>query len=708
MIRKLILAVATALLSTSVFSQVPMTLPTGATAGQVPVFNSTGTNTVPSSSIPGVTGVMGNAINITAAAYGAKGDMIIATRTVSITSGQNTLTATGASFSAGDVGKMISVGAAGTTPTMTSVAITGTAGQFSCTCTALAVNQPVTISGTYGGTGSITGYANPTTYFVSATNGTSTFTLVAGGNGGTALVTTAGTPTGLTYTVQTQPLITTISGYTSSTQVTLTANAGTTVTTTSEKVAYGTDNAAALNAAIVAAANGVMFVPSVGVLCFGFTPPLTNAANLTIVGDVAGANFGESIDIPTNLYGSVLCPASNGSDFMDTTVTGVQVNLKNIGVSWQTPFVNTGHGFFYQPALTSGNYQGLSAMAWENTLFLGVDGNHYALYAVNPIYGNAYGFYSWGGGGIYLDGNSAGDYGNLTFWYPQVQYCTGGIADAFHLDATSASYLNLISFHHVQSSVENSGCTGGVTPAAQNIFYVGPNVTAINFNTTDLETNVSGILTLNGGGSSHNNYDWGHMFQDAAAINISGGVGSYGLMLPAPPGLTFNDSTSSGTVALWIENMMQAPHLTASSATTYTVAATLMCAPPIASTNVTITRNDCLYGTGEIYTTGDLGSNGGLFVGGTAQFNGNSALIKIGNNLWASTTAPTVTSGLGHRPRCRLPTRQVSRSRPAAAGRLRLQWCLECLRQRTGGPARRRTSRRSRTRTTKAPTRRLR
>ena len=79
------------------------------------------------------------------------------------------------------------------------VAITGTAGQFSCTAGKnLTVGMQLTIAGTFGGTGSITGYANPTTYQVSATNGSTTFTLqtLAGG----AIVTTAGTPTGLTYT----------------------------------------------------------------------------------------------------------------------------------------------------------------------------------------------------------------------------------------------------------------------------------------------------------------------------------------------------------------------------------------------------------------------------------------------------------------------------------------------------------------------------
>ena len=60
----------------------------------------------------------------------------------------------------------------------------------------LIVGQPVTISGTFSGTGNIAGYVNPTTYYIGATNGTSTFTLLT--SGGFALSTTAGTVTGTT------------------------------------------------------------------------------------------------------------------------------------------------------------------------------------------------------------------------------------------------------------------------------------------------------------------------------------------------------------------------------------------------------------------------------------------------------------------------------------------------------------------------------
>jgi len=84
-----------------------------------------------------------------------------------------------------------------TTSNLTSVIIAGTSGQFTCASTSLKIGQVVIISGTFGGTGSITGYTNPTTYVISATNGSTTFTLVKAD--GTTLTTTAGTPTGLTY-----------------------------------------------------------------------------------------------------------------------------------------------------------------------------------------------------------------------------------------------------------------------------------------------------------------------------------------------------------------------------------------------------------------------------------------------------------------------------------------------------------------------------
>ena len=86
-----------------------------------------------------------------------------------------------------------------TAGTLAGVTIADTAGNFTCNANVLVVGQAVTISGTLGGTGTITGYVNPTTYYIIATNGSTTFQLSAT-LGGSAVVTTAGTPTGLQYT----------------------------------------------------------------------------------------------------------------------------------------------------------------------------------------------------------------------------------------------------------------------------------------------------------------------------------------------------------------------------------------------------------------------------------------------------------------------------------------------------------------------------
>ncbi len=84
---------------------------------------------------------------------------------------------------------------------LSSVVITDTTGDFSCTASAtmLAIGQTITISGILSGTGSITGYSNPTTYYIIATNGTTTFQLSTT-SGGSPITTTAGTTTGWTFT----------------------------------------------------------------------------------------------------------------------------------------------------------------------------------------------------------------------------------------------------------------------------------------------------------------------------------------------------------------------------------------------------------------------------------------------------------------------------------------------------------------------------
>jgi hypothetical protein len=83
-------------------------------------------------------------------------------------------------------------------PVLNAVAVTGTAGQCSCTSTTgLYIGQRVAVSGTL--TGTATGITSGVTYFIIATNYATTFTLSAS-SGGAAITTTAGTTDGLVFT----------------------------------------------------------------------------------------------------------------------------------------------------------------------------------------------------------------------------------------------------------------------------------------------------------------------------------------------------------------------------------------------------------------------------------------------------------------------------------------------------------------------------
>jgi hypothetical protein len=127
------------------------------------------------------------------------------------TSVKSVTTAAGVSGLSLDVPRGVSVTTAtAAASTLAGVAITGTGGQISFTSQAgLVTGQRLTISGTLGGTGSITGYTNPTTYILTAVTTTSaTLTTTAGA----AVVTTAGTPTGLTYTLGVAPVTVTVTG----------------------------------------------------------------------------------------------------------------------------------------------------------------------------------------------------------------------------------------------------------------------------------------------------------------------------------------------------------------------------------------------------------------------------------------------------------------------------------------------------------------
>ena len=87
-----------------------------------------------------------------------------------------------------------------TTPVvLANVAIANTSGGFTSNAGNIVVNQVVTVAGALTGSGTISGYANPTNYFVISTNSANAFVL-SSTLGGANIVTTAGNTRGLTFT----------------------------------------------------------------------------------------------------------------------------------------------------------------------------------------------------------------------------------------------------------------------------------------------------------------------------------------------------------------------------------------------------------------------------------------------------------------------------------------------------------------------------
>lgn len=102
------------------------------------------------------------------------------------------------------------------------VAVTGVAGQCSCASTSgLFIGQTVTVSGT--NTGTATGVTSGVTYYIIATDYATTFTLSATSGGG-AITTTAGSTTGLVFTIGNYQKVTLSAAATTSGASTLTFN----------------------------------------------------------------------------------------------------------------------------------------------------------------------------------------------------------------------------------------------------------------------------------------------------------------------------------------------------------------------------------------------------------------------------------------------------------------------------------------------------
>jgi hypothetical protein len=85
-----------------------------------------------------------------------------------------------------------------TAVTLSNVAVANTAGWFTANASTFTNGQILTVSGTFTGNATITGYSNPTTYYVIDTNGTTTFQLATAYNAAN-IITAAGNTRGLTF-----------------------------------------------------------------------------------------------------------------------------------------------------------------------------------------------------------------------------------------------------------------------------------------------------------------------------------------------------------------------------------------------------------------------------------------------------------------------------------------------------------------------------
>lgn len=360
---------------------------------------------------------------------------------------------------------------------------------------------------------------------------------------------------------------------------------------------------------------------------------LTVGGNLTIIGaGVSGAWTTASINVPTGaqpIVGAVLYTASNGSHAISLTSPSISLNIRNIGILFQTPFSGTGDGIRYIPSTATN--PGLTDFEWDNVIVYGHDGDHYAANLQNPILGTMSRFSSYGGGALKANGNSSSlNFGNITVEQLYGQVLVGGTANGVTLSASAAQRLNLIEFIRPQIIVNNqSGVSPGGNPptSAQYIWSEDSNVTNITKTGADFETNVSSKLQLSPP-TNGNPFDWPSLFTNAASIE-SPTWGVYGRMFngQGQAARNFKDTTASGATGDTAMFLFPASNISASSAATYSVLATVYVTPPVVGTNVTATKLRAIYATGAIETTSSL-SGQNLTASGTSALLGNVGLAK--------------------------------------------------------------------------------
>jgi hypothetical protein len=239
---------------------------------------------------------------------------------------------------------------AATTPIAGTLTITSTAGTFTnSTSTPMQVGQQVVITGTNGGTGTINGSANGTgTYYIIATNGTTTFTLSLTA-GGTAIATTTGTPTGLTLQLSGYAGITMLNTTSTGTSFSIGSTISVTgVTSTAQTVSafngtFTVTNSTATTVYYVLTTNPGTYQNSGAVTAFTGTPALFPALLLTGA-TVTGTNINSTvlsstIDPNTDALTSITLNANpTGTAPINTAVTITVATKVVSNNSWYLKF----------------------------------------------------------------------------------------------------------------------------------------------------------------------------------------------------------------------------------------------------------------------------------------------------------------------------------------------------------------------------------
>lgn len=176
----------------------------------------------------------------------------------------------------------------------------------------------------------------------------------------------------------------------------------------------------------------------------------------------------DSINMPTvspYVAGAILLMDAEATDVISLPGPGVTVNLRDFGIRFATPYVNTGHGIVAVPPAYDGHLDnGLMSARWDNLVVYGHDGDHYAYKFANPICSMLAHLQSFGGGGMSITNNSwQGFYGNLVVEALYSCVYVGGTAHGVHLIAT-ALQLNLMAFIRPQVNVVEMPTSGAVVP----------------------------------------------------------------------------------------------------------------------------------------------------------------------------------------------------------------------------------------------------